>query len=50
MTRRCAVDLLFFGITFVISMLSFSLMLFVQLGPVIEGYYNQIPAFITLFR
>ena len=48
--RTCAIDLLFFGIAFVISMLAFSMMLFVQLGPVMEGYYNQIPAFVALFR
>ena len=48
--RRCLCDLLFFGITFVISMLAFSMMLFVQLGPVMQGYMNQIPAFISLFR
>jgi len=48
--RKCAVDLLFFGITFVISMLAFSMMLYVQLGPFMEGYWDQIPAFISLFR
>merc|ERR1719502_653263 len=31
-------------------MLSFSMMLYVQLGPMMEGYWNQIPAFIALFR
>jgi len=48
--RKCAVDLLFFGITFVVTMASFSMMLFVQLGPQMEGYWDQIPAFISLFR
>jgi len=48
--KRGAMDLLFFAITFIISMLAFSMMLFVQLGPVMEGYWDQIPAFISLFR
>ena len=48
--RQCAVDLLFFGVTFVISMLAFSMMLYVQIGPQMEGYRDQFPAFISLFR
>jgi hypothetical protein len=48
--RKCAIDLLMFGITFVISMAAFSSMLFIQLGPVMLAYYDQIPAFISLFR
>jgi hypothetical protein len=48
--RQCAVDLLFFGVTFVISMLAFSMMLNVQIGPQMEGYRDQISAFISLFR
>jgi len=48
--RKCVVDLLFFGVTFVISMFAFSMMLFVQLGPQMEDYWNQMPAFISLFR
>lgn len=48
--RKCLVDMVFFSIAFAISMLAFSMMLFVQLGPVMEGYRDQIPAFISLFR
>jgi len=48
--RKVYVDLLFFSISFIISMLSFSMMLYVQLGPVMEGYWDQLPAFISLFR
>ena len=48
--RQCAVDLLFFGVTFVISMLAFSMMLNVQIGPQMEGYRDQISSFISLFR
>ena len=48
--RKCVVDLLFFGVTFIISMLAFSMMLCVQIGPVMEGYRDQFPAFISLFR
>ena len=48
--RKCALDLLFFGIVFIISMLSFSTMLYVQLGPVMDDYYDQLASFISLFR
>ena len=48
--RECCMDLLFFGLVFIISMLAFSTMLYVQLGPVMEAYWDQIPAFISLFR
>jgi len=48
--KQCVMDLFFFGITFIISMLAFSMMLFVQLGPMMESYIDQIPAFIALFR
>mmetsp|Transcript_6166 Transcript_6166/g.10351 ORF Transcript_6166/g.10351 Transcript_6166/m.10351 type:complete len:764 (+) Transcript_6166:170-2461(+) len=48
--RKCAMDLLFFGVVFVISMLSFSTMLYIQIGPVMEAYWGQIPAVISLFR
>eukprot|EP00316_Scyphosphaera_apsteinii_P024641 CAMPEP_0119345362 /NCGR_PEP_ID=MMETSP1333-20130426/107446_1 /TAXON_ID=418940 /ORGANISM="Scyphosphaera apsteinii, Strain RCC1455" /LENGTH=331 /DNA_ID=CAMNT_0007357825 /DNA_START=1 /DNA_END=996 /DNA_ORIENTATION=+ len=48
--RKCAMDLLFFGVVFVISMLSFSTMLYIQIGPVMEAYWGQIPALISLFR
>ena len=37
-------------VSFVIAMAAFSMMLFVQLGPVMEGYWDQVPAFISLFR
>jgi len=48
--RNCVIDLVLFLFTFIISMLAFSMMLSVQLGPVMEGYRDQIPAFISLFR
>ena len=35
--RKCRNELVFFTISFIISMLSFSMMLFIQLGPVMEG-------------
>ena len=44
------IDLSFFGLAFVISMFAFSNMLFIQLGPVMEGYCDQIPAIISLSR
>ena len=40
--RKVYVDLLFFSISFIISMLSFSMMLYVQLGPVMEEYWDQV--------
>ena len=48
--RKCLIDMVFFTIAFLISMLAFSMMLFVQLGPVMEGYRDQIPALISLIR
>ena len=48
--RKAAVDMIFFLFTFVISMLAFSMMLYLQLGPVMQGYMGQEDAFITLFR
>ena len=48
--RECAIDLVFFGVTFIISMAAFAMMLYVQLGPVMEGYVTQTAAFISLFR
>ena len=48
--RKCALDLLFFGGTFIISMLAFSMMLYVQLGPVMLHFHDQFGAFIALFR
>ena len=48
--RNCLVDMVFFSIAFVISMLAFSMMLFVQLGPVMVSYRDQIASFISLFR
>ena len=48
--RNGAADLTFFGVSFIISMLAFSMMLYVQLGPVMEGFLTQQAAFISLFR
>ena len=48
--KACIVDLSFFGLSFIISMAAFSQMMFIQLGPVIEDYCDQIPAFVSLAR
>merc|ERR1719331_14704 len=48
--RKCVVDLFFFGIVFFNSVIAFSMMLYVQLGPVMEDYYSQIHSLISLFR
>ena len=48
--RKCVIDLLFFGVTFIISMLSFSMMLYVQLGGVMDDYCTQVTSFIPRRR
>ena len=48
--RTCVADLVFFGIVFLNSVIAFSMMLYVQLGPVMEDYYDQIHSLISLFR
>jgi hypothetical protein len=48
--RIAAVDMLFFGIVFFNSLIAFSCMLFVQLGPVMEDFYDQAHAIVSLFR
>ena len=48
--RTAAVDLFFFGIIFFNSLIAFSCMLYVQLGPVMVDFYDQIPAIVSLFR
>ena len=48
--RIAAVDLLFFGIVFFNSLIAFSMMLYVQLGPVMEDFYANHHAAISLFR
>ena len=48
--RECAMDLAFFGFTFFISLFAFSAMLYVQLGPVMEGFVSQQSSIISLFR
>ena len=48
--KECIADLAFFSITFLISMAAFSMMLHIQLGPVMEGYSDQIPAIVSLSR
>ena len=48
--RECVVDLAFFGLVFFNSVIAFSMMLYVQLGPVMEDYYDQIHSLISLFR
>ena len=46
--RECAVDLLFFGISFMISMLAFSMMLYVQLGPMMQAFQWQFASIVSL--
>ena len=48
--RHCVVDLCFFGVVFANSLVAFSMMLYVQLGPVMEDYYDNLPAAISLVR
>jgi len=48
--RKCLVDLVFFGISFIISMLAFSMMLYVQLGPFMSTYINNEASFISIAR
>jgi hypothetical protein len=48
--RHCAIDLLFFGVAFAISMMSFAMMLYVQLGHVMANFVNPQTSFISLFR
>lgn len=48
--RICAIDLIFFMVSFVITLLAFSMMLFVQLGHTMTGYYNQIASIFSLAR
>ena len=48
--RFCAMDLIFFGVTMIISMGAFSMMMYVQLGNVMEGFVFQTSSFISLFR
>lgn len=43
-------DLLFFGLVFGISMMAFSMMFYVQLGPVMEDFNDQIASFLSLAR
>ena len=43
-------DLAFFGIVFLISMLAFCMMFYVQLGSVMEDFNDQIASFISLAR
>ena len=50
MLYKGRIDLLFFSITFCISMVAFAMMFFVQLGPVMEGFSSIPSCFITLMR
>ena len=43
-------DLIFFGIVFMITMGAFSMMFYVQLGPNMEGYNDKITSFVSLAR
>ena len=48
--KKAFADLVFFGIVFAISMLAFSTMFYIQLGPVMAEFAGQGVAFITLGR
>jgi cell division protein FtsB len=48
--KRALPDMVFFGFVFVVSMLSFSTLFYVQLGPVMMEYSTQTSAFISLAR
>jgi len=48
--KKAAIDIAFFGIVFIIAMLAFSMMLHIQLGPVMMEYAAQLPAFLALLR
>ena len=48
--RRTIVELAFFGIVFFTSVMSFSTMLYVQVGPFIEEYGTQVASVISLIR
>merc|ERR1719310_1537927 len=41
-------DLFFFGLVFIITLGAFAMMFYVQLGPNMEGYNDQISSFISL--
>merc|ERR1719162_842092 len=43
-------DLAFFGIVFIISMMAFCMMFYVQLGSVMEDFNDQTASFISLAR
>ena len=43
-------DLFFFGLVFMITLGAFSMMFYVQLGPNMEGYNDQLTAFVSLLR
>ena len=48
--KKAVMDLVFFGVVFIISMMAFAMMLFVQLGPVMQSYMGFFPAIIALAR
>jgi hypothetical protein len=48
--RTCVIDLTFFSIVFMNSIVSFSSMLYISVGPVIPDFYGQFSSFIALFR
>ena len=48
--RQCLSDLIFFGMVISITVLAFSNMLYIQLGPFMMGYSDQMTAIVTLLR
>ena len=48
--EQALADLVFFGVVFFITMFAFSVMFYVQLGPLMEGYNDQIASFVSLAR
>ena len=48
--RLCLVDMVFFSISIILTVASFSMMLYVQLGPIVNDFYEQVPSAIGLAR
>ena len=48
--RYCMMDMVCFCVVFMVTVLSFSMMLYMQLGPVVNDFYEQIPSALALSR
>ena len=47
---RAKADLVFFGVVFAISMFAFSNLFYVQLGPMMTDFHDQVASFVSLAR